>query len=119
MKKRIIRLSESDLQRIVKRVIKEQGDNSMINELGGMDDGHPRFGNVRFSDLSKDEIMNMGSSEYSEESFDDFDGNVDDNFDKNIDDLRKSRRGKLPIMKPMPSRHNTGDRPFRRGNRKM
>lgn len=119
MKKRIIRLSESDLQRIVKRVIKEQCDNSMINELGGMDDGHPRFGNVRFSDLSKDEILRMGSNDYSEESFDDFDGNVDDDFDKNIDDLRKSRRGKLP----MPSRHimkpNTGDRPFRRGNRKM
>jgi hypothetical protein len=117
MKKRVIRLSESDLQRIVKRVIKE----NMINELGGMDDGHPRFGDVKFSDLSRDEILRMGSSEYSEDSDDDLtdDNEYYDDLDGDIGDLKGGRRGKLPIMRSMTSRHNTGERPFRRGNRKM
>jgi hypothetical protein len=33
-----------------------------------MDDGHPRFGDVNFSDLSQDEIMDMGqNADYTEE----------------------------------------------------
>jgi hypothetical protein len=64
MKKKVIKLTEKDLQKIVKRVIKE----GSINELGGMDDGHPRFGDVNFSDLSQDEIMDMGqNADYTEE----------------------------------------------------
>jgi len=49
--KKIIKLTESDLQRIVNRVIRE----SMISELGGMDDGHPFSGNLNFNDLSSDD----------------------------------------------------------------
>ena len=116
MKKRVIRLSESDLQRIVKRVIKE----NMNNELGGMNDRHSRFGDVKFSDLSRNEIMRMGSSEHSEDSDEDL---TDDNeyydFDGDIGELKRSRNGQLPKMSSMPSRHNTGEKPFRRGNRKM
>ena len=50
MKKRVVRLTESDLQRIVKRVIRE----NMLNELGGMDDGHPFSGNLNFGNLSSE-----------------------------------------------------------------
>jgi hypothetical protein len=45
--KKIVKLTESDLQRIVNRVIRE----SMISELGGMDDGHPFSGEMNFNDL--------------------------------------------------------------------
>jgi len=51
MKRRVVRLTESDLRRIVKRVIKE--------DMGGMDDVHPRFGNLNLSDYSRDELMGM------------------------------------------------------------
>jgi hypothetical protein len=67
MKKRIIRLTESDLQKIVKRVIREE----RLNELGGMDDGHPRFGDINFSELSKDEIIRMGRGEEGSDSVSD------------------------------------------------
>jgi hypothetical protein len=49
--KKIVRLKESDLQRIVNRVIRE----SMINELGGMDDGHPFSGEMNFNDLTPED----------------------------------------------------------------
>ena len=67
MKKKVIRLTESDLQKIVKRVIREE----RLNELGGMDDGHPRFGDVNFSELSRDEIIRMGSGEEGSDSVSD------------------------------------------------
>ena len=59
MKKRIVRLTESDLRRIVKRVIKE--------DMGGMDDVHPKYGNLNLSDYSNDELLDLSSNEYSEE----------------------------------------------------
>jgi hypothetical protein len=49
--KKIVRLKESDLQRIVNRVIRE----SMISELGGMDDGHPFSGEMNFNDLTPED----------------------------------------------------------------
>ena len=54
MKKRIVRLTESDLRRIVKRVIRE--------DMGGMDDVHPTYGNLNLNDLSRDEILNLGNT---------------------------------------------------------
>jgi len=66
MKKRIVRLTESDLRRIVKRVMKE--------DMGGMDDVHPSYGNLNFSKMSDDDLLNLdpeGTSEYSEEIYDD------------------------------------------------
>jgi hypothetical protein len=67
MKKKVIRLTESDLQKIVKRVIREE----RLNELGGMEDGHPRFGDINFSDLSRDEIIRMGRGEEGSDSVSD------------------------------------------------
>jgi hypothetical protein len=67
VKKKVIRLTESDLQKIVKRVIREE----RLNELGGMEDGHPRFGDINFSDLSRDEIIRMGRGEEGSDSVSD------------------------------------------------
>lgn len=117
MKKRVVRLTEKDLQRIVKRVIKE--------DMGGMDDTHPIYGDKNFSKMSREDILNldkMGSSEYSEDTFEDEDeyyGTFDDehmvnrrdmvgNFDyedydedeyEDFDSYRKSRYGKDPKNK--------------------
>lgn len=53
---------------------------SELNELGGMDDGHPRFGNKNFAKMSrreKEDLMSDRSYEYS----DDFeDKEEEDNF---------------------------------------
>ena len=38
------------------KVISEQQD---INELGGMEDGHPKFGKMNFSKMSDEEIENV------------------------------------------------------------
>jgi len=54
MKKRIVRLTESDLLRIVKRVIRE--------DMGGMDDVHPTYGNLNLGNMSSDEILNLGNT---------------------------------------------------------
>lgn len=86
MKKRVIKLTETDLRRIVKRVMRE--------DMGGMDDVHPIYGDKNFSKMSREEILNlddMGSSEYSEdydedlENPDEYYGTFDDdyNVDKN------------------------------------
>ena len=78
--KRIVRLTESDLQKIVKRVIREE----RISEMGGMDDTHPRFGNVNFSELSKDEIINLGRDDFEYEEGSDrvSDEEIDDYYYK-------------------------------------
>ena len=47
MKKRVIKLRESDLERLVNKILKE--------DMGGMDDGHPVFGDLNFSLLSPEE----------------------------------------------------------------
>ena len=92
MKKKVIRLTESDLQKIVKRVIREE----RLNDLGGMDDGHPRFGDINFSDLSRDEIIRMGRGEegsdsVSDEEIDDY--YYDDNpmSDQEFESERRKR----------------------------
>lgn len=57
--KKTIRLTENDLLRIVKRVIKE--------DMGGMEDNHPRFGNRNFSEMSKNEVIELISDFFKEE----------------------------------------------------
>jgi len=70
-----------------------------IMELGGMDDGHPRFGNKNFAKMSrreKEDLMSDRSYEYSddfedEEDEDDFRFNSpspDYDFDEDEDDFR-------------------------------
>ena len=55
MAKRIVRLTETDLRRIVKRVIKE--------DMGGMDDVHPTYGNLNLSKYSNDDINDLEGGE--------------------------------------------------------
>lgn len=106
MKKRIVRLTESDLRRIVKRVIRE--------DMGGMDDVHPTYGNVNFNDMTRDEILNLGKG-----NDDEYYGTFDDTYmvDKNdrpgkfdysdfeeeefsdFDSYRKSKYGRDPKNK--------------------
>jgi hypothetical protein len=57
-----------------------------VMELGGMDDGHPRFGNKNLSKMSKREKdMLMGDRDY-EESFDDEDDDFEEFDFKDYDD---------------------------------
>jgi hypothetical protein len=48
MKKRVIKLKESDLERLVNKILKE--------DMGGMDDYHPTFGTVNFSKMSDEDF---------------------------------------------------------------
>ena len=80
--KKIIRLNESDLRRIVNRVIRE----SMISELGGMDDGHPFSGNMNFNDLSSDDRKKVNKyyrvdDEEVDDSFSELDSELEDDFE--------------------------------------
>ena len=53
------------IDRLVKKFINENINDkadeimSQINELGGMDDGHPRFGNINFAKLSDKELEDL------------------------------------------------------------
>jgi hypothetical protein len=80
--KKIVRLTESDLQRIVKRVIRE----SMINELGGMDDGHPFSGSMNFNDLTPEERERVNKyyrvgDEVVDNSYSEIDSELGDDFE--------------------------------------
>ena len=52
-----------------------------LNELGGMDDGHPRFGNKNLSKISKDELDAILYGDDEEEEFD-FEDNDDDEWEE-------------------------------------
>ena len=78
--KKIVRLKESDLQRIVKRVMKES-QNSILNELGGMDDGHPVLGGLNFGNLSPEERERVNKYyRVSDEDVNDEDLNDEDEY---------------------------------------
>jgi len=116
MKKKVIKLSENDLQRIVKRVIREE----KLNELGGMEDTHPRFGDIRFSDLSRDEILNLGRGEfdYEEEGSDSVsDEEIDDYYYKeppmSKQEFEEERRRRLSRSRGQHPRQS-GRKPFGR-----
>ena len=124
--KKIVRLKESDLQRIVNRVIRE----SVISELGGMDDGHPYFGDLNFEKLDpkkrKEVDKYMG---YSDEDEDDKwnvpspDDNYEDDYEDElrIDDDMPSYKTKWNMPSdeedeyPEPKRmfNRNSERPFR------
>jgi len=91
--KKIIRLNESDLQRIVNRVIRE----SMISELGGMDDGHPFSGNLNFNDLSSDDRKKVNKyyrfdDEEVDDSFSELDNDEDEDEDEGFPEWEKLKK---------------------------
>ena len=49
---------------------KANGLATKLNELGGMDDGHPRFGKLNLSKMSDDDIDDLMSSDMSYEDDD-------------------------------------------------
>jgi hypothetical protein len=91
--KKIIKLTESDLQRIVNRVIRE----SMISELGGMDDGHPFSGNLNFNDLSSDDRKKVNKyyrfdDEEVDDSFSELDNDEDEDEDEGFPEWEKLKK---------------------------
>ena len=91
--KKIIKLTESDLQRIVNRVIRE----SMLSELGGMDDGHPFSGNLNFNDLSSDDRKKVNKyyrfdDEEVDDSFSELDNDEDENEDEGFPEWEKLKK---------------------------
>ena len=70
------------------------GAKGEVMELGGMDDGHPRFGNKNLSKISKDELDAILHGDDEEEEFD-FEDNDDDewedlDYETNWDELEEN-----------------------------
>ncbi len=90
-----------------------------------MDDGHPRFGDINFSELSRDEIIRMGRGEegsdsVSDEEIDDYYYNDPPMSDQEFEEERRSRlmkqqgggrkSSRSQLRPPRPS----GRKPFER-----
>lgn len=69
--------SQNNLDRLISKVVSEtledkaNGIATKLNELGGMDDGHPRFGKLNLSKMSDDEIDDLMNSNVEYEDEDD------------------------------------------------
>jgi len=74
---KVIRLTESDLARIVKRVIKENDDHIVYNYFKIVDKDGETISELTFVDG----LLNMGLKlvKISKQEYDDFDGEEDDN----------------------------------------
>lgn len=101
MKRKVIKLKESDLERLVKRILKE--------DLGGMDDAHPIFGHMNLLNLTPEEkkmidaIYNRDKTYKTDDgdlehgTFDTEEDEISDNdleygaFDTDVDDLKYGR----------------------------
>lgn len=89
--KRDRKYSDKVVSRILKETLEERADELVsklkgnVQEMGGMDDVHPKFGNRRFQDMSPEEIdylMNQDLDSDDEEVYDEFDEGFDDEFQK-------------------------------------
>jgi hypothetical protein len=66
-------MKQNNLDRLISKVITEtledkaNGLATKLNELGGMDDGHPRFGKLNLSKMSDEDIDDLMSSDMSYE----------------------------------------------------
>lgn len=79
---------DSLVSKILSETLEEKADNLVsrlkhkeVNELGGMEDGHPKFGDKNFSDMSSDEIVDLLKNYNDEDSED------DSEFDEEINEL--------------------------------
>lgn len=88
MKKRVIKLRESDLERLVNKILKE--------DMGGMDDGHPVFGDLNFSLLSpeeKEEIATYFSGKSKKSDYKTDDGDLEHGtFDDEFQEIEESKK---------------------------
>jgi hypothetical protein len=78
--------------KLVKETLEERADEltTKINELGGMDDGHPKFGKLNLSKMSDEDLDSLMNSDVEDE--DDafqYDGDIDNEFD-NEEELDES-----------------------------
>jgi hypothetical protein len=75
-----------------------------IRELGGMDDGHPRFGKENFNQMTKDQVERLlrGDDEEDEDEYDDFE------FETPVRDAIRSHKGRFetPVRDVIRSRGN-------------
>ena len=78
---------DSLVSKILSETLEEKANNLVsrlkhkeVNELGGMEDGHPNFGDKNFSDMSSDEIADLLKG-YNDEDSD------DSEFDEEINEL--------------------------------
>jgi hypothetical protein len=98
---------KNNINSLINKVIKETLDEKAeslvknINELGGMDDSHPRFGKVNFAKMTPEEIMALMnepikySDEEEEEEYSDYDmegTEMEEGFDS--EEVFMGRRGK-------------------------
>jgi hypothetical protein len=74
---------DSLVSKILSETLEERADNLVsrlkhkeVNELGGMEDGHPKFGDKNFSEMSSDEIADLLKNYNDDDS--DFEDNVDE-----------------------------------------
>jgi len=81
-------MKQNNLDRLISKVITEtledkaNGLATKLNELGGMDDGHPRFGKLNLSKMSDDDIDDLMSSDMSYE--DDEEDYFGDDYDTDL-----------------------------------
>lgn len=97
---------KNNINSLINKAIKETLDEKAeslvknINELGGMDDSHPRFGKVNFAKMTPEEIMALmnepiNSDEEEEEEYSDYDmegTEMEEGFDS--EEVFMGRRGK-------------------------
>lgn len=60
------------MRKSINRIIKESVRKNLINELGGMEDVHPRFGNLNLKSLSMDELEALYNDDNDFDVADDF-----------------------------------------------
>ena len=66
-------MKQNNLDRLISKVITEtledkaNGLATKLNELGGMEDGHPKFGKMSFSSMSDEEIDDLMSSDMDDD----------------------------------------------------
>jgi hypothetical protein len=115
--KKIVRLKESDLHRIVKRVIRES-QNPILNELGGMDDGHPFSGDLNFGKLSPEERERVDNyyrvnDVSNDDSFSEIDSELGDDFEDDEDGFPEWEKLKRQIDDRNGKINKNSERPFR------
>ena len=83
---------DSLVSKILSETLEEKANNLVsrlkhneVNELGGMDDGHPKFGKTNFSDMSSDEIADLLKN-YNSDDENEFEDDFEDS-DEEINEL--------------------------------
>jgi hypothetical protein len=75
------------VQRVINETLEERADSLVskiktnVNELGGMEDGHPRFGKLNLTQMSDDEIADLMKRPVDNDDEYDFDNNEEETLD--------------------------------------